>query len=296
MGKIFTVLFLCFFQLCNAQIVVSGNVLSDEKSPIQDVQILTEEGLFLSKTDAKGYFELEISQSQTIVFSHILYKDYSLDLNDISGSLEIYLSLHLDSYGQLFLKCVSNVYFLYEELDGILSTEMNKAEFESSIEPLVIGDEEVKIYSSFDPTFPEFNYYLQNGSDQNVKDIYTITDSVLMHTFRAQYRDLSPRSKLEAYRSELETGIDKEIISGYMAGFHNSIYFKPPYAPIFKLDSGYLVVDIPSSKMVFLNKEGEVLNAIKVSFHEQSKAKGWKNLMASRFCRIVCQSLLRIFF
>ena len=189
------------------------------------------------------------------------------------------ISLHLDSYGQLFLKCVSNVYFLYEELDGILSTEMNKAEFESSIEPLVIGDEEVKIYSSFDPTFPEFNYYLQNGSDQNVKDIYTITDSVLMHTFRAQYRDLSPRSKLEAYRSELETGIDKEIISGYMAGFHNSIYFKPPYAPIFKLDSGYLVVDIPSSKMVFLNKEGEVLNAIKVSFHEQSKAKGWKNLM-----------------
>ncbi len=254
-------------------------VYSDENFHVADYQFSTE-GIYILTYTKSRMFRKESNAGKTIL-SHcqVILLDEELKVKSKSMFFNDGVSLHLDSYGQLFLKCLTEVHFIYEENDELLSLEMDQDEFSKTIEPLIYGDDDLKIYSNFDKTFPEFSYYVQVDDATEAQTIYTVTDSVLMHTFRAQYRNLGPRDKLNAYRTELKTGIDKEIISGYMAGFHHHILFHAPYAPIFKRDSGFLIIDATNSIIQYFDDQCLLESSSPFLLNKKPKRSGWQNLI-----------------
>lgn len=253
-------------------------VYADESYHVADYQF-AENGIYVLTYSKGKMLRKEAEAGHTILAEcQIILLDDDLKVKAKSVFFKNGVSLHLDSYDQLFLKCTDQVFFVYEEHEELFATEMDKEDFTQAVEPLVLGEEELKIYHNFDETFPEFSYYIQLGEEE-LETFYTITDSVLMHTFRAQYRNLGPRDKLNAYRTELKTGIDKEIISGYMAGFHHSILFSPPYAPIFRTDSGFLIVDVTNSSLEYFAENGALQRTKPFILHEKPRQTGWKNLI-----------------
>ncbi len=252
-------------------------VYSDPSFHVADYQFGVD-GIFILAYTKSRMLRKALDAGKTILSDcQVILLDDQLNVKSQTVFFKDGVSLYLDSYGQLFLKCLNKVYFIYEEGENLLSVEIDQQEFSETIEPMIYGDADLRIYSNYDKTFPEFSYYAKVGNEEESHVIYTVTDSILLHTFRAQYRNLGPRDKLNAYRTELKTGIDKEIISGYMTGFHNDILFHPPYAPVFKTDSGLLIIDVTNSEMQYFDDQGDFQSSSPFFLHEKPRRTGWKN-------------------
>lgn len=97
--------------------------------------------------------------------------------------------------------------------------------------------------SDHDPTFPAFNHIAFVLADQDQHVVCAVQDDFRMELFRSQYKYMSGHDKVVAMDLALETGVDAEIIAGYMTGFHKSLYFRPPYAPLFVVRDTLCVFD-----------------------------------------------------
>ena len=82
-------------------------------------------------------------------------------------------------------------------------------------------------------------------------------DDFMMELYRAQYKYVSGRDKLWAFRKEQETGIDKEIWIGASV-FTKDILFRPIYAALFVFNDLQLqLVKRPGDK----DPDGELPNS-----------------------------------
>lgn len=72
---VFVVIFVIFQSVVYGQYKVNGTVISDDKKPIQKVEVYNESGGLLAKTDATGKFQFETNQQQiALVFYAENYK------------------------------------------------------------------------------------------------------------------------------------------------------------------------------------------------------------------------------
>jgi hypothetical protein len=90
------------------------------------------------------------------------------------------------------------------------------------------------------PAFEHFARDLKMNKDQL---LCTVQDDFMIELFRSQYKYMSGPDKVIAMDLEIETGIDREIIAGFMTGFHKDLYFKVPYAPLFVVRDTLCVFD-----------------------------------------------------
>lgn len=97
--------------------------------------------------------------------------------------------------------------------------------------------------NNFDETFPAFEHFAYDPKSEETRAICAVQDDHLMELFRSQYKYMSGHDKVVAMDLALETGIDAEIIAGYMTQFHKDIYFDPPYAPLFVVRDTLCVFD-----------------------------------------------------
>ncbi len=97
--------------------------------------------------------------------------------------------------------------------------------------------------SNFSVTYPAFDHFAFDPSDNTTHAICAVEDERLMELFRSQYKYMSGADKVIAMDLGLETGIDPEIIAGYMTAFYNDPYFDPPYAPLFVVRDTLCVFD-----------------------------------------------------
>lgn len=97
--------------------------------------------------------------------------------------------------------------------------------------------------NDLDPTFPAFRHFAFAVDTRENRTICTVQDDFRMELFRSQYKYMSGHDKVVAMDLALETGIDAEIIAGYMTGFHQNIYFRSPYAPLFVVRDTLCVFD-----------------------------------------------------
>ena len=111
----------------------------------------------------------------------------------------------------------------------------------------------------------------------------TITDARTLELFRSQYKYMQGRDKVIAMDLALETGIDAEIIAGYMTGFPDDLYFHPPYAPLFVINDTLCVFDHYRERIARYNSAlhpiGEALGlAIGLNSWRRSAGSGvsWK--------------------
>ena len=92
--------------------------------------------------------------------------------------------------------------------------------------------------------------------------------------YRAQYKYVSGRDKLWAFRKEQETGVDKEIWIG-AAVFTNDILYKPVYAPLLVYYDTLLIFDHYKDLLFCYDSEFNLLNSIAISYHKKVKKQKW---------------------
>ena len=97
-------------------------------------------------------------------------------------------------------------------------------------------------YSNYNELYPEVRFYATLKDDTSHFLLREVKDDFMMELYRAQFKYVSGRDKLWAYRKEQETGIDKEIWIG-AASFTQDILYQPVYAPLFVKNDTVLIFD-----------------------------------------------------
>ncbi len=91
--------------------------------------------------------------------------------------------------------------------------------------------------------WPVFDHLSYDRTTDEQRPFCTIQDEHVLALFRSQYKYMSGRDKVIAMDLEIATGVDREILAGYMTGFQHDPYFKVPYAPLFVVDDTLCVFD-----------------------------------------------------
>ena len=105
--------------------------------------------------------------------------------------------------------------------------------------------------------------------------MYEVKDDFMMELYRAQYKYVSGRDKLWAYRKEQVTGIDKEIWIGANSFTHDILY-KPVYAPLFVINDTVLVFDQYKNKTLLFDEYNDSAGAYFVNYHQAPKGEKWE--------------------
>jgi len=106
--------------------------------------------------------------------------------------------------------------------------------------------------------------------------LVSIQNDWMMEQFRSEYKWLSGRGKLEAYRTELRTGVDKEVVGGFMSGFTESMYFEPLYAPLFASQDQVYIFDHYRDVLYRVDENAVIQDSVPIAYHKEKEARFWQ--------------------
>jgi len=187
-----------------------------------------------------------------------------------------------DYGGNPFVICQDADYSISMSEDTITIRKLEMDYFRKNISPIVDTNKNQVYFSTFNPDYPAFDYYLFNQFDTVYKRLITIEDDLMMELYRSEYKWVDVRTKLWAKNKEIQTGIDAEIWVGANY-FTQSIYYKELYAPMFQRNDSLFVFDYYKDKLYTFNAYGEKLDSVGIYHHYNPKSTGWKkNLIQDR--------------
>lgn len=129
--------------------------------------------------------------------------------------------------------------------------------------------------SNFDPAYPGFDHLAYEPVNDMVSVFCSVQDTFVMELFRSQYKYMSGHDKVVAMDAELRTGIDREIVAGYMTGFQHDKYFKAPYAPSFIRHDTILVFDHTSGQLRRFAQRREAIDVVPFTYHAGRTGRAW---------------------
>jgi hypothetical protein len=184
-----------------------------------------------------------------------------------------------DYAGRVFLVCTTNVYAVTIRDEVIALKKVESKYFERQVKPWVDTTDNQAYFTNAVWYYPEFDYYVYNMEDSTYTRLHTVIDKPLMELYRAQYKYVDGRDKIEARKAERETGIDKEIWIAIWSGFPNSIYYNELYAPMFIQNDTAIIFDHYKNKIFRYNKLNEPIDSIDISYHKGPDKREWENVL-----------------
>ena len=121
----FTIIFIFQFIL-TTQSQVSGTVLSEDKTPINKVQIYNSNGGIITETDIKGYFEFSIKKEELKVFfysENFKIKEFVIPKNN-SLNLQIILNDFSEELSEIQIKARETKVFELKRLRDVVGTSI----------------------------------------------------------------------------------------------------------------------------------------------------------------------------
>jgi len=158
--------------------------------------------------------------------------------------------LYTDYANNNYVICEYETYAISIEKEEIRLKPVSKEDFLGFYSRIIdtIGDD--YYYSNYTEIYPAVDFLISNRLDSTSHSkLISVQDDFMMELYRAEYKYVSGREKLWAYRKEQKTGIDKEIWIGAKY-FTNAFLYKKIYAPLFIKDDTIIVFD-QYKKMIF---------------------------------------------
>jgi hypothetical protein len=164
-----------------------------------------------------------------------------------------------------------------EVLDGELILAAIELELlRSAVLPWTDSIPDRMLGSTFDTMYPAFDHIAYHTIRDETEAICAVEDTRLMELFRSQYKYMSGRDKVIAMDLEIETGMDREIIAGYMTEFHRDIYFDAPYAPLFVVNDTLCVFDHYKERVRRFTKDLRSVDEVPITYHRD---KDWRTCL-----------------
>jgi hypothetical protein len=181
-----------------------------------------------------------------------------------------------DFLKECFLETEEGVFNVKLKNDIIVLLPVSLEDFEELIVPIVDTINQHTLASSYHQEYPAFEYYGLNKKDSSLLHFCQIIDEPLMEQYRSEFKWLSPREKLEAYRLSLKHDIDKEVVGAMFTGFSQSIYYDELYAPLFVAEDTIEVFDHYKHLLYKFNEDLECVDSIPIQYHIR---KHWSKML-----------------
>jgi len=178
-------------------------------------------------------------------------------------------------YGDVFLMSHKKIHLVDIAESKISISEIERKVFEQQIEPVIDSIQQRIYFSNYTRNFPAFEYMIYNAKDSTQQSMRYVVDEQMMKMFRSEYKYMQPREKLEAFRFELDTGIDREIIAAYMRGFQNTYYYEPLNSPLLVANDTLLLFDHTHDKLIRFDQQGNPIDSTSITYHKNNKLHRW---------------------
>jgi hypothetical protein len=130
-------------------------------------------------------------------------------------------------------------------------------------------------YSDYSHHYPAVKFMTTRIEDTTHIFLREVKDEFMMELYRAQYKYVSGRDKLWAYRKEQDTGIDKEIWIGATV-FTQDLLYKPVYAPFFIQQDTILIFDQYKSYLYRYTSHHVMIDSLYVNYYKNPKGEKWE--------------------
>ena len=203
------------------------------------------------------------------------------DGNRIKDSMSIHgigINLVKDYRDNIHLICQEEVYHVSHKNDSLALFSIPKDYFLDYVLPIVDTTTSKLFFSNFNMYYPAFDYFALDQIDSSYRKIIHIEDPLMMELYRSEYKWVDVRTRLWAKQKEIETGVDAQIWVGANY-FTQSIYYKVPFAPLFKIQDSIYVLDFQSDQMIVYTPMGEVSRRTPLLFHYHKDKTGWKRVI-----------------
>jgi hypothetical protein len=203
------------------------------------------------------------------------------DGNRIKDSMSIHgigINLVKDYRDNIHLICQEEVYHVSHKNDSLALFSIPKDYFLDYVLPIVDTTTSKLFFSNFNMYYPAFDYFALDQIDSSYRKIIHIEDPLMMELYRSEYKWVDVRTRLWAKQKEIETGVDAQIWVGANY-FTQSIYYKVPFAPLFKIQDSIYVLDFQSDQMTVYTPMGEVSRRTPLLFHYHKDKTGWKRVI-----------------
>ncbi|MEY3048096.1 MAG: hypothetical protein RL365_134 [Bacteroidota bacterium] len=207
----------------------------------------------------------------------ILWFD-GLKLKDSMSIHGIGINLIKDYRDNIHVICQEEVYHVSHKYDSLALFSIPKDYFLDYVLPIVDTTTSKLFFSNFNMYYPAFDYFALDQIDSSYRKIIHIEDPLMMELYRSEYKWVDVRTRLWAKQKEIETGVDAQIWVGANY-FTQSIYYKVPFAPLFKIQDSIYVLDFQSDQMIVYTPLGEVSRRTPLLFHYHKDKTGWKRVI-----------------
>ncbi len=237
----------------------------------------TDDGMFLLTFEKEERWKRQEDAERTLYKNCQLVLldefDRELDVLDLPNPASYFYTDYLD---EVFLVSEHRVDHVSRIGNRINLSPISNQEFEDLIKPVLDSIESQVFVCNYAADFPSFEYYVYDKEDTTFQTLRNIVDKPLMDLFRSEYKYLSGRGKLEAFRYEIKTGIDKEVVAAYMSGFANSIYYESLYAPLYVTNDTALVFDHYNDKIYKYVSPTDLVDSVSIDYHRPKRRNEWQ--------------------
>ena len=218
-------------------------VMKDDHLDVAEFEI-TDEGIWVL-----AYGKPRMLRSQENAGKSI-YQDVTLFLLDTAwqriASVPIVgdvLALHRDFRGVVYVEAPAMAYACQRSGRSILLEKVERKTLREAILPWTDSIPGWLLGNNDDRSFYSFDHFAFDPRSEKSRVFCTVEDPFTRELFRSQYKYMSGHDKVVAMDLALRSGIDKQVIAGYMTGFQHHLYFHPPYAPLFVVNDTIRVFD-----------------------------------------------------
>lgn len=174
--------------------------------------------------------------------------------------------LHRDHSNRTLIEGTSKAWMATMEDDEIMLRSMELRTLRDELLPWTDSIAGALLGSTRSSTYPAFEHIAYNVTTQQSNVICAVQDDHTMELFRSQYKYMSGRDKVIAMDLAIETGIESEIIAGYMTAFYNDPYFTMPYAPLFVVNDTLCIFDHSKGTIHRMTKGLQAVDEIPITY------------------------------
>lgn len=243
---------------------------------IGDFCFVDNKTLVLAYEKEKRWKRAENSDKTYYEGCQLILLDSNYQKLDTYPLLGLYFGIYTEYMNQVFLTSKKENYLVYLENNKIKLASVDHTTFKQNFEPVIDTINNRVIASTYRPDIPAFEYYSLSQKDSTYKPVHRVEDEEVMAVFKSEYKYLTGKSKLNAYRYEQKTGVDKEIVAAFMTGFAGSWFVKPIYAPAFTKDDTLIIFDHYSDMIYRYDANQHKIDSIPISYHKSKRPLKWK--------------------